>query len=78
MKFNDQFFKPASAPEMPPVFSDNPFRCFHVRCLQCGVLRLILIAEFDYESGEIAVVRHVASRKICRCQPPDHRFDRRI
>jgi hypothetical protein len=76
MKLNDHFFDRRNK----PLPDDSPFRCFNVRCLKCGSLRLILISELNYESGEIAVIHRIASRKNHCCDrsknfPPREAMD---
>jgi hypothetical protein len=36
--------------------SASPFRRFDVKCLACGSYQLRLVAQFDDEAGEMAVV----------------------
>ena len=40
----------------PQTPADSPFRKFEVRCIACGSHRLRLVAQFDEQSGEMAVV----------------------
>jgi hypothetical protein len=76
MTFNDQFFQSVPVPKPAKSTAENPFRCFDVRCVSCGDKRLILIATFDYDRREVVVVDRIASRKICQCEGPSHRFNR--
>ena len=38
--------------QLPQTPEDSPFRQFTVCCLKCGSFKLVVIAEYNEESGE--------------------------
>jgi hypothetical protein len=48
---------------------------FNVKCIKCGSLRVILIAELNNESGEFTIVHSIGSRKTYCCEFPSPKLE---